>query len=76
MTGGKFIAIEHGTDNGCMVPSPIPTWTSGGILCNDFAGCKPGYPTRVCTFNGGHSLPFTSDHAATAMWMWEFLSQF
>ncbi len=76
MFGGKFIAIEHGMDNGCMVPNPIPTWTSGGILCDDFPGCKPGYPTRVCTFNGLHSLPFTKDHPATAKWIWDFLSQF
>lgn len=76
MLGSKFIAIEHGTDNGCMVPNPIPTWTSGAMLCNDLPGCKAGYPTRICTFNGGHSLPFTSDHAATATWMWQFISQF
>ena len=25
--GSKYIAIEHGTDNGCMVPTTIPTWT-------------------------------------------------
>ena len=55
--GAKYIAIEHGTDNGCTVPNPIPTWTSGNMLCDDFAGCKAGYPTRVCTFSGGHGLP-------------------
>jgi poly(3-hydroxybutyrate) depolymerase len=71
MRGSKFIAIEHGTDNGCMVPDPIPTWKSGNMVCNDFPGCKPGYPTRVCTFNGGHGLP-----PGSANWMWEFISQF
>ena len=74
MRGAKFIAIEHGTDNGCTVPNPIPTWTSGGMLCNDFAGCKAGFPTRVCTFDGGHGLPGGFTGAAT--WMWEFISQF
>lgn len=72
--GSKFIAIEHGTDNGCTVPNPIPTWKSGSMLCNDFAGCKPGFPTRVCTFDGGHGLPGGFTGAAT--WMWEFISRF
>lgn len=71
MRGSKFIAIEHGTDNGCMVPNPIPTWTSGGMLCNDFAGCKADFPTRVCTFNGAHGLP-----PGSATWMWSFITQF
>lgn len=71
MRGSKFIAIEHGTDNGCTVPNPMPTWSSGGMLCNEFAGCSPGFPTKVCTFNGGHGLP-----PGSANWMWEFISQF
>ena len=71
MKGSKFIAIEHGTDNGCTVPNPIPTWTSGGMVCNDFVGCKAGFPTKVCTFNGGHGLP-----PGSANWMWEFINQF
>jgi poly(3-hydroxybutyrate) depolymerase len=53
--GAEAIAIEHGTDNGCTVPNPVPKWTSGNHLCVDFAGCKDGYPTKVCTFNGGHT---------------------
>ena len=69
--GAKYIAIEHGTDNGCTVPDPIPTWKSGGMLCDDFAGCKPGYPVKVCTFNGGHGLP-----PGSANWMWAFITQF
>ena len=69
--GAKYIAIEHGTDNGCTVPNPIPTWTSGGMLCDDFAGCRAGYPVRVCTFNGGHGLP-----PGSANWMWAFITQF
>ena len=69
--GAKYIAIEHGTDNGCTVPNPIPTWTSGNMLCDDFAGCKPGYPVKVCTFNGGHGLP-----PGSANWMWTFITQF
>lgn len=72
--GAKFIAIEHGTDNGCTVPNPIPTWKSGGMLCVDFDRCKPGYLTKICTFNGGHGLPGGFTGAAT--WMWDFISQF
>jgi poly(3-hydroxybutyrate) depolymerase len=52
--GSKFIAIEKATDNGCMLPAEIPVWTAGDPLCYDFLGCKPGYPTKVCTFRGGH----------------------
>jgi poly(3-hydroxybutyrate) depolymerase len=72
--GAKFIAIEHGQDSGCTVPDPIPTWKTGGMLCVDFAGCKPGYPVKACTFDGGHGLPGGFSGAAT--WMWDFIKQF
>ena len=71
MEGAKFIAIEHGTDNGCTVPNPIPTWTSGGMLCTHFAGCKPGFPTKVCSFNGPHARP-----PGYVNWEWDFITQF
>ncbi len=77
--GSKYIAIEHGTDNGCTVPNPIPTWTSGAHTCVDFTGCKDGYPTKVCTFNGGHTN-INSDPGSSANWIpqvsWEFFTQF
>jgi poly(3-hydroxybutyrate) depolymerase len=69
--GAKFIAMEHATDNKCAVPNPIPTWTSGGMLCNELAGCTPGYPVKVCTFNGGHGLP-----PGASTWMWDFITRF
>ena len=50
--GAKYIAIEHGTDNGCTVPATIPTWQSGDHVCYDFPGCRAEFPTKVCTFNG------------------------
>jgi pimeloyl-ACP methyl ester carboxylesterase len=53
--GAKFIAIEKAEDNGCTVPAEIPTRTQGQYLCYDFEDCDPGYPTRVCTFAGGHT---------------------
>ena len=69
--GAKYIAIEHATNNGCMVPANIPTWQSGGPLCYDFVGCKPGYPVKACTFNGGHSLP-----SGVTNMIWTFFTQF
>ena len=41
------------------------------MLCDDFQGCKPGFLTRICTFNGGHG---TAPGEAT--WMWDFFKQF
>ena len=77
--GSKYIAIEHGTDNGCTVPNPIPTWTSGAHVCVDFTGCKDGYPTKVCTFNGPHTN-INSDPGSSTNWIpqvsWEFFTQF
>lgn len=69
--GAKYIAIEHATDNSCTVPAEIPTWKTGGTLCYDFMGCKPGYPTKVCTFNGGHQLPNGLNQL-----VWTFFNQF
>jgi poly(3-hydroxybutyrate) depolymerase len=75
--GAKFIAIEHGTDNGCSVPSTIPTWTSGNHLCVDFTGCKENYPTKICTFNGPHT---DTSNESGGNWIatesWKFLKQF
>ena len=75
--GSKYIAIEHGTDNGCTVPSTIPTWTSGNHLCVDFTGCKASYPTKICTFNGGHT---DTANESGSNWIyteaWKFFTQF
>jgi len=77
--GAKFIAIEHATDNGCTVPADIPTWQQGGHLCYDFEGCTPGYPTKACTFDGGHTN-IDSDPGSNANWIaeqsWAFFTQF
>ncbi|HVY29575.1 MAG TPA: hypothetical protein VHB79_23610 [Polyangiaceae bacterium] len=76
--GSKYIAIEHGTDNGCTVPDPIPTWTQGNHVCVDFSGCKASYPTKVCTFNGGHTN--IANDAGGDNWIpqesWKFFTQF
>jgi poly(3-hydroxybutyrate) depolymerase len=77
--GAKFIAIEHATDNGCTVPAEIPVWQQGGHICYDFQGCKPGYPTKACTFDGGHTN-IDEDPGSNVNWIakesWDFFKQF
>lgn len=77
--GAKFIAIEHATDNSCMVPSSIPTWQSGPHVCYDMMGCKAEFPTKVCTFNGDHTN-INNDPGTNMNWIpqesWKFFTQF
>ena len=76
--GSMYIAIEHGTDNGCTVPNPVPKWTSGNHLCVDFAGCKAGYPTKICPFNGGHTDNASDGGGGNWIYSegWKFFTQF
>jgi poly(3-hydroxybutyrate) depolymerase len=78
-TGSKFIALEKAANNGCTIPAEIPTWKSGAHVCYDFQGCKPGYPVKVCTFNGGHQNT-ASDPGSSVNWIgaesWKFFTQF
>lgn len=77
--GAKFIAIEKATDNGCTIPATIPIWQQGSHVCYDFQGCKTGYPTKACTFNGGHTN-IANDPGSSANWIpqesWKFFTQF
>ncbi|MEO7956616.1 MAG: hypothetical protein ABIW76_08010, partial [Fibrobacteria bacterium] len=77
--GAKFIGLEKAANNGCTIPAEIPTWKSGNHVCYDFAGCKPGYPTKVCTFNGPHTH-MARDPGSNENWIakegWDFLMQF
>jgi poly(3-hydroxybutyrate) depolymerase len=83
--GAKYAAIAHAMDNGCTIPTTIPTTTAGSRshLCYDFQGCRPGYPVKVCTFDGGHIAAHadggTGDNGLTS-WIptesWKFFSQF
>jgi poly(3-hydroxybutyrate) depolymerase len=77
--GAKFIAIEKATNNGCTVPANIPTMSQGAHLCYDFEGCMPGFPTKACTFNGGHTN-IANDPGSNVNWIaqesWEFFTQF
>jgi poly(3-hydroxybutyrate) depolymerase len=78
-TGAKFIALEKAADNGCIIPETIPTWKSGNHLCYDFQGCKPGYPVKACTWNGGHD-DYAKDPGSNVNWIpvesWKFFTQF
>ena len=77
--GAKYIAIEHATDNGCTVPTDIPTWQQGDHVCYDFEGCDAGFPAKVCTFAGGHTN-VDSDAGSSTNWIaqesWDFFMQF
>jgi len=77
--GAKYIAIEKATDNGCTVPADIPIWQQGNHVCYDFQGCQTGYPTKACTFNGGHTSSAT-DSGTNTNWIpqvsWAFFTQF
>ncbi len=77
--GSKFIAIEHATDNGCTVPETIPIWQQGNHVCYDFQGCGASFPTKVCTFNGGHTN-IANDSGTNTNWIpeesWAFFKQF
>ena len=66
--GAKYIAIEHATDNGCTIPADIPIWQSGEHVCYDFQGCRRGYPTKACTFNGGHTN-IANDSGSNMNWI-------
>jgi poly(3-hydroxybutyrate) depolymerase len=83
--GAKYAALGHAMDNGCTIPATIPTAAVGSKMhvCFDFEGCMPGYPVKVCTFDGGHQAApadgGTSDNGLTS-WIptesWKFFSQF
>jgi hypothetical protein len=83
--GAKYAAIGHARDNGCTIPDTIPTAAVGSRshVCYDFQGCKPGYPVKVCTFDGNHqAAPYdggSGDNGLTS-WIptesWKFFSQF
>jgi poly(3-hydroxybutyrate) depolymerase len=74
--GAKYIALEHAEDNGCTLPAGgnVPTWQNGEFFCYDFEGCPAGYPTKACTFDGGHTS--TDFEPWIAVEAWKFFKQF
>lgn len=83
--GALPAALERAKDNGCAVPSTVPTTMSGSKshMCFDFKGCQQGFPVKACTFDGGHIAAHadggTGDNGMTS-WMpevtWKFFTQF
>jgi len=65
--GGKACVLQHAKDNGCTIPATLQTTTVGSkkYLCYDFEGCKPGYPVKVCTFDGPHTPSSVDDGTST-----------
>ena len=49
-------------------PATIPTWTSGNHLCYDYQGCRAEFPTKACTFNGGHTN-IANDSGSNTNWI-------
>ena len=87
--GGKACNLQHAKDNNCTIPSGnnIPTTTAGSkkYVCYDFAGCKPGYPVKTCTFDGAHTPSSVDDGTSSGddglkafipPLAWKFMSQF
>jgi hypothetical protein len=85
--GGKYCALTHAEDNGCTIPTSIPTAmvNSKQHVCYDFEGCKAGYPVKVCTFDGAHTPSSVDDGSSTAddglkafipPLAWKFIAQF
>ncbi|HEX2872962.1 MAG TPA: hypothetical protein VHP33_16990 [Polyangiaceae bacterium] len=85
--GGKYCVLTHAEDNGCTIPGNIETTMVGSkkYLCYDFQGCKPGYPVKVCTFDGAHTPSSVNDGSSTGddglkafvpPLAWKFIAQF
>lgn len=79
--GAKYIALEKATNNGCMVGTDVPHWTSGNHFTYEYLGCKPGYPVVISTFQGKHGgAEPNKDPGASSSWVpkeiWEFFMRF
>lgn len=86
-SGGQGCVMQHAKVNGCKIPASIPTAAVGSkkYVCYDFEGCMPGYPVKVCTFDGPHT-PSSIDDGTTVgedglkafipPLAWKFISQF
>jgi pimeloyl-ACP methyl ester carboxylesterase len=63
--------------NGCTVES-LPEAPKGGHACTNYKNCSPGFPTRWCDYDAGHT-PSAVDAGQTKSWVpqevWTFLTQ-
>jgi poly(3-hydroxybutyrate) depolymerase len=77
--GGKYCLLTHIEDNGCAVPSTIPTATSSTHITTEFSGCTAGYPVVFGSFQGGHAMNVT-DPGSNVNWIaqetWDFFMRF
>jgi poly(3-hydroxybutyrate) depolymerase len=77
--GGKYCLLQHAEDNGCDISGEIKLATSGTHVVTEFKGCKPGYPVKFSSFQGGHQAVH-SDPGSNVNWQeneaWEFFKQF
>jgi hypothetical protein len=64
--------------NGCTVES-LPLAPTGGHACTNYEDCNPGFPTRWCDYDAGHT-PAPTDAGENQSWVpqevWSFVSQF
>jgi dienelactone hydrolase len=64
--------------NGCTVAA-LPTAPTGGHACNNYEGCDPGFPTRWCDYDAGHT-PSAVDAGQQRSWVpqevWNFIKDY
>ena len=82
--GGRYCALGHAKDNGCIIPATLPTTTSGSKkhLIYDFLGGL--FPVKFCTFDGAHQCYVVDGTSGTddmtKSWIpgetWKFFTQF
>jgi poly(3-hydroxybutyrate) depolymerase len=61
--------------NGCTIDT-LPRATTGTHVCTPYKGCKDGFPTTWCSYDGGHGFQDTDSGSSTS-WVpaevWKFL---
>jgi hypothetical protein len=62
--------------NGCTIDT-LPRAETGKHVCTPYKGCKEGFPTTWCSYDGGHGFQDT-DAGSNQSWVpqtvWEFLT--
>jgi poly(3-hydroxybutyrate) depolymerase len=62
--------------NGCTIDT-LPRGTTGSHVCTPYKGCKEGFPTVWCSYDGGHGFTDT-DSGSSKSWIpqavWDFLT--
>jgi poly(3-hydroxybutyrate) depolymerase len=62
--------------NGCTIDT-LPRAATGSHVCTPYKGCKEGFPTVWCSYDGGHGFTDT-DSGSSKSWIpqavWDFLT--